>query len=130
MLEVEHPLKHRRPAIEAGVVWSDDGSNRGIEYSQPLCNDIDTMVPEGIPLHAGSVLIGIAELAEDERRAAIQLPFLRDDKGPHRRLEAVVEGRGDGNRAVGTEVVQPSKEVLAVGGEPTPFTPPSAASMR
>jgi len=79
------------------------------------------MVPEGIPFHAGSVFIGIAELAEDERRSAIQFPFLRDDKRPHYRLEAVVEGRGDGNRAVGTESVQPSKEVLAIDREPAPF---------
>ena len=74
-----------------------------------------------MPFDTRSIFIGIAELAKDERGAAIQFPPLRNDKLAHRRLEAVVEGRADGNRAVGPEVVQPSKEVLAIDGEPAPF---------
>ena len=71
---------------------------QGPDNAQTLRDEVDTMVVEGIPLDARSVLIGIAELAKDERRAPIQFPLLRHNKLAHNRLEAVVECRGDGNR--------------------------------
>lgn len=69
--EVEHQLKHRGPTCKTGVVWSEDRRNMRLDDAQTLRDDIDTMTAEGIPLDAGSPLIGIAELAKDERRAPI-----------------------------------------------------------
>jgi hypothetical protein len=74
------------------------------------------MVPDDIPLDTGGVLIGITELAEDERRPAIHLPLLRNDELAGHELESVIEGRGDRKRAIGIESVEPSKKVLSIEG--------------
>ena len=79
------------------------------------------MIPDDIPLDTGSVLIGITELAEDERRAAIQFPLLRNDELAHHELESVIECRGEGERAVGSEVVEPSEKILSIDGQPSPL---------
>jgi hypothetical protein len=104
-----------------GIFQPQVGGNWGFDDPQTLCDEPDTMVSDEVPFDTRSIFIGIAELAKDERGAAIQFSLLRNDKLALRRLEAVVEGRAHGKRAVSPEVVQPSKEVLGIDGQSAPF---------
>src|SRR5579864_6981304 len=79
------------------------------------------MVPEKIPLDAWGVLVGIAELAEDNGRAAVKFQLFRHGERADLSLESVIECRTKGERTVGIESVEPSKKVLCIDGQPLPL---------